>query len=421
LGSNDFVERPGEAYLATRRLTEALVEGLDPEDCLVQAMPDTSPPKWHLAHTTWFFETFVLEPHVPEYRPYAPKFKELFNSYYEAVGPRHPRPARGVLSRPTLAEVRAYRAHVDRAMAALLTAGETASDLVTLGLHHEQQHQELLVMDVVYNFSQNPLRPAYRADALPPCSQAAERRWHRVDGGLFEIGHDDDRSFSFDNERPLHRRFVEPFEIASRLVTNAEMLEFINAGGYRTPSLWLSDGWAWVNETSTSMPLYWRRDESGAFFEHTAHGEVPLDPNAPACHVSAFEAAAFAEWAGARLPTEFEWEVAARGRDPKAARWLGEGPMHPHSAPEPGLQQLFGELWEWTRSAYEPYPGFRPAAGAVGEYNGKFMCGQWVLRGGCFATPRGHTRATYRNFYYPHQRWPFTGIRLARDVKGAAR
>jgi ergothioneine biosynthesis protein EgtB len=396
-------------FSETRRLTLALIEGLGPEDCQVQAMPDVSPTKWHLAHTTWFFETFVLEPHLPDYEPFCAAYKALFNSYYEAVGPKHPRPSRGELSRPTLAEVLAYRAHVDRAMEMVSLERQVAS-LVELGIHHEQQHQELMVMDIQYNFSRNPLRPAYRPGPLPRCAPGPSPKWLAVEGGVHTFGTDDEH-FSFDNERPAHRRLVESFQISNRLVTNGEMLAFLEDGGYRTPSLWLSDGWAWARENAIAAPLYWHASDSDGWCEHTAHGDVPLDPHAPVCHVSAFEAAAFAEWAGARLPTEHEWELAARGEDPAGARWLLEGPCHPTTA----APRFFGEVWQWTRSAYEPYPGFRAAAGAVGEYNGKFMCNQWVLRGGSCATPRGHVRSTYRNFFYPHQRWPFTGIRLARS------
>jgi ergothioneine biosynthesis protein EgtB len=397
------------SFLETRRLTIALIEGLGPEDCQVQAMPDVSPTKWHLAHTTWFFETFVLEPLVPGYRPFHPRYRELFNSYYESIGPKHPRPARGELSRPTLEQVLDYRRHVDRAMQGV-PAG-VAPDLIELGLHHEQQHQELLVMDIKYNFSKNPLRPAYREAPLPRCGPGKEARFIPVDGGLHSFGAEGS-GFTFDNERPAHRRYVAPYEIASRLVTNAEMLAFVEDGGYGKPSLWLSDGWAWARENEIGAPLYWHRDENEGWREFTAHGDVALDPDAPVCHVSAYEAAAYAEWAGARLPTEFEWELAARQERPQAARWLTEGPCHPAA---PADAQWFGEVWQWTRSGYEPYPGFRPAPGAVGEYNGKFMANQWVLRGGSVATPRGHVRATYRNFFYPHQRWPFTGVRLARD------
>ena len=409
---------PEQARFARiRRETEALVRGLTPEDCMVQAMPDVSPPKWHLAHTSWFFETFVLERDVPGYRSRWPAYKQLFNSYYEAVGPRHPRPERGHLSRPSLSEVFAYRQRIDEAVHVLLQE-RGSTPLIELGLQHEQQHQELLVMDMKYNFSRNPLLPAYVPVALARCPLAAALEFRRFEGGLLHCGTDaGGAEFTFDNERPAHRRFIEPYELGTRLVTNAEFLEFIAAGGYRTASLWLSDGWAWVHQNDVEAPLYWRRDPDGTFHEFTAHGELPLDPHAPVCHVSGYEAAAFAAWAGARLPTEFEWEHAARQSETSAT--LGDGALrlHPRSTPHPGITQLFGELWQWTRSAYDPYPGFAPEPGAVAEYNGKFMCGQWVLRGGSVATPRGHARTTYRNFFYPGQRWPFTGIRLAREAR----
>jgi ergothioneine biosynthesis protein EgtB len=403
-------------YARIRSETEALVRGLTPEDCMVQAMPDVSPPKWHLAHTSWFFETFVLERELTGYRSPSPVYRELFNSYYEAVGPRHPRPERGHLSRPTLNEVLAYRQQVDAAMLRLL-AERGSTPLIELGLQHEQQHQELLVMDVKYNFSRNPLQPAYATPPLAPCPVAAPLEFRRFEGGLVHAGvSSGGAAFTFDNERPAHRRFLEPFELGTRLVTNAELLEFVLAGGYQTPSLWLSDGWAWLRANAVEAPLYWRRDQHGVFHEFTAHGEVLLDPHAPVCHVSGYEAAAFAAWAGARLPTEFEWEHAAGQAEPDAGagetvRW------HPRSTIRGGLTQLFGEVWQWTRSAYEPYPGFAPEPGEVGEYNGKFMSGQWVLRGGSVATPAGHTRRSYRNFFYPQQRWPFTGIRLAREAR----
>jgi ergothioneine biosynthesis protein EgtB len=384
---------------------------------MVQAMPDVSPPKWHLAHTTWFFETFALERGVTDYRSPHPEYKELFNSYYEAVGPRHPRPERGHLSRPTLSEVLAYRQQVDAAMQRLL-AERGSVPWIELGLQHEQQHQELLVMDVKYNFSKNPLRPAYCPGALARCAAGAALEFRRFEGGLLRCGMDaGDADFTFDNERPAHRRFIEPFELGTRLVTNAEFLEFIVAGAYQTASLWLSDGWAWVREHGVEAPLYWRRDTDGMYHEYTAHGELPLDPHAPVCHVSGYEAAAFAAWAGARLPTEFEWEHAARQSGPSDTVSDEAPRLHPRAATRAGITQLFGELWQWTRSAYDPYPGFAAEPGPVAEYNGKFMCGQWVLRGASVATPREHARATYRNFFYPQQRWPFTGVRLARDAR----
>jgi ergothioneine biosynthesis protein EgtB len=414
-----------EDYQRVRGVTRSLIEPLGPEDCILQAMPDVSPPKWHLAHTSWFFETFVLEPRDSGYRSPSPAYKQLFNSYYEAVGPRHPRPARGQLSRPTLNEVLEYREHVDTHMRSLLTAHAALPAalhaLVELGLQHEQQHQELLVMDTKYNLAQNPLAPAYSREAVAEASRAAAPalRFERFEGGLVQIGAAAG-GFAFDNERPLHRRYLEPFELATRLVTNGEMLEFIAAGGYQNPALWLSDGWAWVREHGVEAPLYWRRGPDGERREFTAHGERPLELARPVCHVSGYEALAFATFAGARLPTEVEWEVAARAlseRDVPAARALEDGQWHPRASLGEHDWQLFGELWQWTRSAYEPYPGFVTEPGPVGEYNGKFMCGQWVLRGGCVATPRGHSRVTYRNFFYPHQRWPFTGVRLAREVR----
>ncbi len=410
-----------------RSVTVALTAGLDPEDCGLQGMTDVSPPKWHLAHTTWFFETFVLEPFVPSYAAFSPKYRELFNSYYEAVGERHPRPARGMLSRPRWGEVLAYREHVDDALLrALPSLPEAALRLVELGLHHEQQHQELLVMDATYNFSMSPLAPALFERPLTRSAQAAPSRQVTFAGELCTIGHQDAGAFSFDNEGPAHKRYIEPFALDARLITNAEYQAFIDDGGYRTPSLWLSDGLDWVRASGIDAPLYWRSSR-GEPRELTSHGEVARDPNAPVCHVSAYEADAYATWAGARLPTEFEWEVAARANPairPKSLEDVLAGagchPAQPTARNDEGtshVQQLFGDAWQWTRSAYEPYPGFRPAMGAVGEYNGKFMCNQWVLRGSSVATPRDHSRVTYRNFFRPDARWPFTGIRLARSLQ----
>lgn len=413
-----------DEYKRIRRTTLEAVSTLTAEDCLLQAMPDVSPPKWHLGHTTWFFEAFLLA-ELEGYAPFDPTFAYLFNSYYESAGARQPRNRRGVLSRPGLDRVLDFRAHVDDWMERAFGRFDAAAlSRLVLGLHHEQQHQELLVMDMKYNFGESPLSPAYRP---PPDSTRARAvapaRFVGVEGGVRAIGHRDAGAFAYDNEGPSHERVIEPFRICDRLVTNREMLEFVRDGGYANAALWLSDGIAWVRQEEIRGPLYWRFEGDTPAFEMTAHGLLPWDPEAPVCHVSAYEAAAFAEWAGARLPTEFEWEVAASSSDPARVRWLEEG-LRPGGALHPGLGErpaptesldLFGEVWVWTRSAYEPYPRYRPLAGALGEYNGKFMSSQWVLRGGCIATPRGHIRRTYRNFFYPSQRWPFTGIRLAKD------
>jgi ergothioneine biosynthesis protein EgtB len=405
---------------AVRSRSLALAAPLTPEDQQAQSMPDASPTKWHLAHTTWFFETFVLAPHAAGFAPFDPAFGYLFNSYYETVGPRHPRPSRGLLTRPPLARVVEWREHTDAALARLIAdASDNAfaafAPLIELGLHHEEQHQELILMDALHLLSLNPLAPAYAsADAL-----AAERSsplgWRGFPGGLIEIGHDGD-GFAFDNEGPRHKVWIEDYEIGDRLVTNGEYREFVEAGGYREPRFWLSDGWAWVNANAIEHPAYWRRGDDG-FREFTLRGLIPLDPARPVAHLSHFEADAYARFRDARLPTEAEWENAARHASATPANFLDSGALIARAATaEDGLRQMFGDLWEWTGSAYAPYPGFAPAAGAVGEYNGKFMSGQMVLRGGCCATPPGHVRATYRNFFYPHQRWMFSGMRLARDV-----
>ncbi len=404
-------------FQAVRQATEALTRSLTPEDQLAQSMPDASPTKWHLAHTTWFWETFLLVPHLVGYKVFDPRFHYLFNSYYEALGPRQPRPARGLLTRPSLDDVIAYRAHVDGAMGRLLGEGRAdLAALVDLGLAHEEQHQELILMDILHLFAQSPLNPAY----APPRPSAEPGRppqapeFVRFEGGLVEIGHEG-QSFAFDNEGPRHKVWLEPFELADRLVTNAEWLAFMADGGYRRPDLWLSEGWATCQAEGWEAPLYWREAEDG-WSVMTLRGLRPVDPAAPVAHISFYEADAYAAWAGARLPTEPEWEHAARDVV-VAGNFLGSGRLEP-SAPPPGvgLRQMFGDLWAWTRSAYQPYPGFRPAAGAVGEYNGKFMAGQFVLRGGACVTPSGHVRLSYRNFFYPQQRWMFSGLRLARDA-----
>jgi ergothioneine biosynthesis protein EgtB len=403
-----------ERYLEIRRATERLCEPLAIEDYVVQAMPDASPARWHLAHVSWFFETFVLRRDAA-YRPLDEHYAVLFNSYYNGAGPQFERVARGTLSRPTVAEVFAYRAHVDKAITALL---ERAADLgpvaevIELGLHHEQQHQELLVTDLKYNLGANPLRPAYRHRSRPR-RDAMPHTFVAFEGGVVAIGHAG-TDFAFDNERPRHRVALAPYAVGSRLVTNAEYLEFVDAGGYRQPDLWLSEGWRIVRERGWQAPLYWEALD-GRRCTYTLGGVAPLELDAPVTHVSYFEADAYARWRGARLPTEAEWEHAAADR-PLEGHLLDDEPDDPRPASEAGLSQLFGDAWEWTASAYLPYPGFRPLAGALGEYNGKFMVNQMVLRGGSCATPRSHIRATYRNFFPPDARWQFSGIRLAQDA-----
>jgi ergothioneine biosynthesis protein EgtB len=403
-------------FSAVRNLSRDLAAPLSDADASAQSMPDASPAKWHLAHTSWFFETFVLRDHVAGYRPYDDRFAYLFNSYYEAEGPRHARPLRGLLTRPSLDEVYAWRAHVDAALHdALPNLSTAARALVELGIQHEQQHQELLLTDIKHLFAQNPLGPAVWDTA--PCASAAESpmRWVPGREGVVAIGHEGD-DFAFDCETPQFSALLTPHAIASRPVTNGEWRDFIADGGYRTASLWLSDGWAWVQGGDIAAPAYWRDG-----WQFTLAGWHDIDPAAPVTHISFYEADAFASWAGARLPTEIEWEAAAVGLDPRSGQQLDDaGPVQPAATTtddDEALQQMFGSVWEWTGSAYRPYPGFRPAPGAVGEYNGKFMSGQFVLRGGSCATPRGHVRASYRNFFYPHQRWQFTGVRLARDIE----
>ena len=422
-----------EVYGRIRRRSEALCEPLEVEDYGVQPIVDASPPKWHLAHTTWFFETFLLAPFLKGYQPFHPSFGYLFNSYYNGVGKPFPRPARGNLSRPTVAEVMAYRRHVDGAMERLL--GAEAPDVqarTELGLHHEQQHQELLVTDFKVTLGSNPLRPPYRSRIEAPEWASAERQalplgFGRYDGGLVDQGLDAGDGFGFDNESPAHRTWLEPFALANRPVTNGEYRDFIADGGYRTPSLWLSEGWAWVQERGIEAPMYWRAVEDG-WREYRLDGESPVAAHLPVTHVSFYEAEAYAAWAGARLPTEGEWEHAARqsldehwqsAADALAGNFADSGLLHPGPATPAAADvplQLFGDCWEWTSSAYRPYPGFKPLPGTLGEYNGKFMSGQQVLRGGSCATPEGHVRPTYRNFFYPPDRWQFTGIRLAKDA-----
>jgi ergothioneine biosynthesis protein EgtB len=392
-----------QRYGAVRRRSLLLAEPLSDEDCGAQSMPDASPVKWHLAHTTWFFETFVLEPHEPGFVPFHPAFRVLFNSYYNGIGDKHPRHQRGLLTRPSMAQVRAYRADVDARMATLLARRSDLAGLVELGLQHEQQHQELILTDVKHLLAQSVLAPTYMEVALP-ASTAAPLGWTAHAGGVVAIGHHGD-SFCFDNELPRHRQVVEPFQLADRLVNNGEFLAFIQAGGYREPALWLSEGWDWVRNNAVAHPLYWRRgDDRTPWCEFTLAGMQALDPASPVTHVSLYEADAYARWSGARLPTEAEWETAAAGQG------VDSGELHPHS----GGSGLFGQCWQWTSSSYAAYPGFATADGALGEYNGKFMLNQYVLRGSSCATPAGHARASYRNFFPASARWQFSGIRLAR-------
>jgi ergothioneine biosynthesis protein EgtB len=405
-----------DRFERVRERSLALCAPLAPDDHNVQTMPEVSPPKWHLAHTTWYFETFVLGVADPGYAPVEPRWGALFNSYYQGVGVPFPRPRRGTLSRPTLEEVRGYRAAVDERMRALLAPAGAASaseDLrfrLTLGLHHEEQHQELILMDVKHILGTNPLRPAYREGRPDGGREAPSLAFAPVPGGEQELGFSGE-GFAFDNEGPRHRVLVHPAELATRLVTNGEYLAFMEDGGYARPELWLADGWATILAQGWEAPLYWRRDGEG-WSEYTLHGPAPVDPCLPVVHVSGYEADAYARWAGARLPTEAEWEVAAEawGAPEPAER------LHPAAASDPGDRQLLGHVWQWTQSPYAPYPGFRPFGGELGEYNGKFMCNQLVLRGSACATPPGHERLTYRNFFYPQERWPFAGIRLARDA-----
>ena len=413
-----------KAYAAIRRATLDLAAPLSAEDCQVQSMSDASPAKWHLAHITWFFETFVLEPNEPGFKPFDARFRVLFNSYYQGVGEMYPRAQRGLITRPTLAEVKLYRATVDDRMMRLLAArGDDAAlaDLVTLGLHHEQQHQELLLTDIKHALSFSPTHAAY-ARRWPMTNVLAQPlRWFAQPGGLIEHGYDAelDGAFCFDNETPRHGVYIAPFELASRPVSYGEYLAFVNDRGYQRPELWLSMGWDWVRSGDRTAPLYWRRSD-GNWMNHTLQGLVEIDPRTPVCHLSYFEADAYARWAGARLPSEFEWEHAARrltahGRPNYADR----GAFHPlpaedESADEP--VQMFGDVWEWTQSSYSAYPGYRALPGAVGEYNGKFMSNQYVLRGGSCATPAGHARASYRNFFPTDAQWQFSGVRLARDA-----
>jgi ergothioneine biosynthesis protein EgtB len=409
-----------QRFQAIRAVTRALTAPLTAEDCAIQSMTEASPVKWHLAHTTWFFETFILSRHDPQRAPFDPAFRVLFNSYYNAVGERHPRPQRGLLSRPDLDQVLAYRNQVDEEVSELLERDVLAPELralVELGMNHEQQHQELILADLKHMLSCNPTRPAYQKTwPLTPISPEG-RRWLPMAGGLREIGYGGD-GFAFDNEQPRHKVWIEPFEIASMPVTHGELIDFIEDGGYRRPELWLYAGWDTAASRGWTAPMYWERRGS-RWYTFTLHGMAPVERNTPACHLSFYEADALARWAGARLPTEAEWECATEGV-PVEGNFLESGALHPLALREPARgdtpAQMFGDVWEWTRSDYSPYPRFRPAPGAVGEYNGKFMCNQYVLRGGSCATPGSHIRPTYRNFFAADARWQFSGLRLARDA-----
>ncbi len=412
-------------FTDVRNATLALAARLSPEDQQIQSMPDASPTKWHLAHAAWFFETFLLTPSLPDYRPLDARYAYLFNSYYEAMGDRHPRTERGLITRPTSEEVLAYRAHVDFGMMRLIeTASEAAwpaiRDLIELGLHHEQQHQELILMDIKHAFSRNPLLPAYQYTAAhAPGANAAPPEWLRFEGGLRAIGHEGE-TFAFDNEGPRHKVWLECFDLADRLSTAGEYLAFMQDGGYSRSELWLSDGWTTAKREGWNAPLYWR-EAADSWRVFTLEGERAIDPSEPLCHLSFYEADAFARWSNARLPTEAEWEVVAASAVPHIARDAHQPAdevfLHPSFASsDRGLRQLSDTVWQWTASAYLPYPGFQTAEGAVGEYNGKFMSGQMVLRGGACITAPGHTRVTYRNFFPPEARWAFSGVRLARNV-----
>src|SRR5688572_10532534 len=413
-------------YTEVRRFTERLCEPLATEDYVVQSMPDVSPTKWHLAHTSWFFETFVLKPFGKDYVELNPAYGFLFNSYYVQAGERHCRAQRGYISRPTVAEVIEYRRHVDDAMLPLLAdvdvdgdaaLRERVASVVTIGMHHEQQHQELMLTDIKHVFSVNPLRPVYRPRAANVGGAAGPQQWVGCSGGLHWVGHDGN-GFAYDNEGPRHRVYLEPFALASRLVTNAEYLAFMEDGGYQRAELWLSLGWAVAQENGWSEPFYWEKRD-GEWWLFSLSGMRSIEPHEPVTHLSYFEADAYARWAGARLPTEAEWEIAATDL-PVHGNLVETGVLHPgaavRGAGEPALQQMFGDVWEWTQSPYVPYPGYRAPEGALGEYNGKFMCNQFVLRGGSCATPQSHIRPTYRNFFPPEATWQFTGLRLARSI-----
>ena len=420
-----------QQFQKVRKQTERLVEPLSTEDCQLQSMPDASPAKWHLAHLTWFFETLILEKYERGFKPFDASFRVLYNSYYTGIGDRYPRAQRGLISRPSLQQIFGYRRQVDERVIALLESPQGRSNrelaqLVTLGLQHEQQHQELLLTDIKHALSFNPSSPAYAQRWPLTMTHPQPQRWIYYAGGLVQHGFDNarDGDFSFDNETPRHSVHVAPFRLASRLLTNGDVMAFMADGGYRRPELWLSMGWDWVESGPRDRPLYWESAGSGdAYRNFTLQGAVEVDSNTPACHLSYFEADAMARWAGARLPTEFEWELAARSLSPdcdSAANFVERAAYHPLPMRSPAhheaLAQMMGDVWEWTQSNYNPYPGYQPWEGLVGEYNGKFMCNQFVLRGGSCATPQSHARASYRNFFPPDAQWQFSGVRLARNA-----
>ena len=414
-------------FSQVRAQTEHLAAPLSAEDCQLQSMPDASPTKWHLAHLTWFFETFVLEQYESGFNPFDASFRVLYNSYYNGIGAKYPRAQRGLVSRPSLTQVLAYRAAVDERVQKVIAqrpGDTTLADLITLGLHHEQQHQELMLTDIKHALSFNAPQGAYAKRWPLARTSPKSVTWHPYSGGVVGNGFDSahDGSFAFDNETPRHSAFVHPFELASRLVTNGEFMAFMADSGYQRPELWLAMGWDWVQsepEGPRSMPMYWKQTSEG-FHNFTLQGTVSVDPNTPVCHLSYFEADAFARWSGARLPTELEWELAARLTPVSSGNFVESNAFHPlplQNTPADGPAQLFGDVWEWTSSNYNPYPGYQPWGGLVGEYNGKFMCNQFVLKGGSCATPHSHIRASYRNFFPPEAQWQFSGLRLARDAK----
>ncbi len=405
------------AYHEVRAASERLCDPLQTDDYILQSIVQTSPPKWHLAHVSWFFETFLLDEFLPGYNPFHPQYRYLFNSYYEQVGPYHPRPQRGMLSRPTVEEVYRYRAWVDEHIGQLIDniddqSWPEVSRRLSIGLNHEQQHQELLLTDIKHNFWVNPLYPAYSKELPDEQAASGALQWHEYRSGLRYIGADGE-GFSYDNEQPRHTVYIDAYRLGSRLVTNGEYLSFIEDGGYARPELWLSDGWATVKQEQWQAPLYWLKQD-GQWWQFSLAGLRPLNEHEPVAHISYYEADAYARWAGNRLPTEQEWELAAAG-EAVEGNLRDSGWLHPRAARGEEMQQQFGDVWEWTASPYIPYPGYRAAAGPLGEYNGKFMCNQMVLRGGSCVTPADHIRASYRNFFYPHERWQFSGLRLAED------